>query len=213
MNRLRAPLIAIVVVAGLTLGGALRVVPHLASPAGAAGGVGSQTVTYLDAPKLTTPTDPVARATVTFYRSVIQGQFDRAYDLSVELRQTGSEAGGLTSRQDFVASLRQEIGPDGLPVGIAALKVDWERPFSPASVATKEVPELAALRWLPGQSRLMLARVSGQLVGNCAIGTFFRTDVLAEVGGRWKVLLPGRAATSAAHFETWFLPRSGALGD
>lgn len=187
--------------------------PHLASSARAAGGAGDNAVTFVDTPKVTTPTDPVARAAVTFYRSVIQGRFDRAYDLSVEPRWVGPRLSGLTSRWDFVNSLREEIGPDGLPVGIAALTVDWERPFTAAPTVSSDVPELAALHLLPRVSRLALAHVSGQLVGNCAIGAFSRTDVLGEVGGEWKVLLPGRAAAAGPHFENWFLPRSGALGE
>lgn len=161
------------------------------------------------------PQNALERNVVGFYRAVINGDFGRAYGLSLENRWkllAGRPAVvGTQPRDLFVAALNDEIGSQGLPVGIVRLAVDWERPLRLTAAALAAYPELRALRFLPPGTRVgppYEAHVSGKLVGNCQIAGFVRTDVAVEVAGQWKVLLPGRQRAGDPHFEEWFLPHT-----
>lgn len=162
------------------------------------------------------PQDAAARAVVGFYRGVINGDFDTSYGTSLENRWQDTPGSaprvtGLQTHRSFTAALNEEVGSEGMPVGIMRLAVDWERPFHPSATAVRDYPELLTLRFLPHGTRvsaIRLAHVSGHLVGNCQIAGFARTDVVAQVNGRWKVLLPGRKRAGDPHFEEWFLPHT-----
>jgi hypothetical protein len=160
------------------------------------------------------PQNARARVVVDFYRAVINGDFDQAFDLSRENRwvdRPGQPARvvGLTSRATFVNALDGEIGSEGLPAGIVRLAVDWERPLSRATTPSQDGPELQALQDLPSGTRIGAVyqeHITGKLVGACSIGTFSRTDIVARLNGAWRLLLPGQVRPQDPHFEVWFLP-------
>jgi hypothetical protein len=162
------------------------------------------------------PQNALARDVVSFYRAVINGEFARAYGLSVEnhWQSRASHESAVVSTQPrslFIAALNDEIGSEGLPVGIVRLAVDWERPLLLTRASVSTYPELLALRFLPRGTQVgsaYLAHVSGKLVGNCQIAGFSRTDAAVQINGQWKVLLPGRRMAGDPHFEEWFLPHT-----
>jgi hypothetical protein len=201
-------------------GAAFRVGPQLmsASHAQASTSVAS-TPSYVvinNGDQSPVPKNAAARDVVGFYRTVINGDFDRAYGLSLENRWHAGPGGsptvvGTQPRDLFVGALDDEIGSEGLPVGIVRLAVDWERPLRLGPAAVRSFPELLALRFLPRGTRVgspYEAHISGRLVGNCAISGFARTDIAVKINGSWKVLLPGRPHPSDPHFEEWFLPHT-----
>lgn len=213
LGRRRLLSFPVVLLAGIALGAALRV----GTTVGATAEASEPTFEIINSgDRSPAPKTPLARAVVGFYRSVIGGDFARAHALSLEGRwadSPGSRLVGIESRGAFVSALDDEIGREGLRVGIARLAVDWTAPLRPSSPARASDPELRSLRFLPRGARveaLAEAHVSGRLVGNCSIGTFERTTLVARIDGRWKVLLPGRQGRNAAHFEEWFLQRDRA---
>jgi len=217
MRRVRESFFSIFVAAFL-VGAAFRVGPQVVSASHVAASSAS-TPTYEvinNGDESPQPRDALARAAVSFYRAVINGSFNRAYDLSVENHwadppQRAPRVVGTQPRSHFVAALNDEIGSEGLPVGIVRLAVDWERPLHQTRAATAAYPELQVLHFLPPGTRVgspYEAHVSGRLVGNCQIAGFARTDLAVQINGQWKLLLPGRQRPGDPHFEEWFLPHT-----
>jgi hypothetical protein len=149
------------------------------------------------------------RAVVEFYRSVIRGRYSAAFALSVEPRWRPDTSGdpvvaGLQSRRAFVRALDDEIGPEGMRVGVARMTVGRPRGLGAAT----GVPALRALAEASPGARVRAAvavHISGHLVGMCEISGFSHDAVAARVTGRWKVLLPGRRRANEPHFERWFI--------
>ncbi len=218
MSRRRLLSFPALVLAAVALGAALRVGAPVGATAAPAETSEPTFEIINNGDRSPAPKTPLARAVVGFYRSVIGGDFERAHALSLEGRWTGGERSrlvGIEGRSAFVSALDDEIGPEGLHVGIARLAVDWTAPLPLSGSAHARAPELRTLRLLPRGTRveaLAEAHVSGRLVGNCSIGTFERTSLAAKIDGHWQVLLPGRRERRDAHFEEWFLPRNRSSG-
>jgi hypothetical protein len=147
------------------------------------------------------------RAVVAFYQSVIHGRYEQAQALSLEprwraARSGGVRADGLQGGRAFVAALDDEIGTEGMRVGIARFAVGRTQ------AAPQDAPERAALGELPTGAHVgdvVSIPVSGRLVGMCEISRIGHRAVAAQVDGRWLVLLPGRRHPNDPHFERWFL--------
>lgn len=222
--RHRRPSFLSLFAAAFLVGAMFRIGPHVAASA-TTGPVAARSAADASSPDYVVinngdespvPQNALARDVVGFYRAVINGEFAHAYSLSVE-NHWASRAGQTPAvvstqpRDLFIAALNDEIGSEGLPVGIVRLAVDWERPLRITTATITTYPELAALRFLPRGTKIgapYLAHISGRLVGNCQIAGFSRTDAAVEINGQWKVLLPGRRRTSDPHFEEWFLPHT-----
>jgi hypothetical protein len=205
--------------AALAAGAVLRIEPYVGSSATRSGDGPSPQYVVIGREREPRVGDPAARAAIGFYRAVIRGNYERAYSLSVEnvweVSSGRSRVRGLAPESRFVRALEDEIGGDGLPVGIARLDVAWTRRVERPARDDAAAPELLALRFLPAAAAvgpLYEARVRGKLVGNCAISDFARTALLARVDGEWKVLLPGRRRAGDRHWEEWFLPRGDERG-
>ena len=217
LSRIRwsRPSFFVIFVAAFLLGAAFRVEPQaVAAMHGQAPSEVASSSDYVvidngdHSPK---PQNAMAGTVVDFYRAVINAEFAHAYDLSMENRWGTTSVVGLQPRAPFVAALNDEIGSEGLPVGIVRLAVDWERPLHIGANTMQTYPELQTLRFVSAGTRIsspQLAHVSGRLVGNCAISGFARTDVVVQINGQWKVLLPGRRHPNDPHFEEWFLPHT-----
>jgi hypothetical protein len=171
-----------------------------------ASGDAEYAVVGADRPQALPPGGP-QRAVVAFYESVIHGRYAQAHALSLEPRWSAARGGtlradGLQGGGAFVAALDDEIGTEGMRVGVARFAVGRTRP------AAQDAPERVALAELPAGARVgnvVSIAVSGRLVGMCEISRISHRAVAAQVDGRWRVLLPGRRRPNAPHFERWFL--------
>jgi hypothetical protein len=145
-------------------------------------------------------------AAASFYSFLQQGEYDKAWEVSLEPEWAGSStasygkeiapsprASGWTRETDFIRRCADDIGP-----GMKLNAVEVVRlPSVP------ETPEGRAVSAL-GASRLFGVRARGHMLGACMIYRWERDLVVAEIGGRYKVLLPGTKAARASFHQEWF---------
>jgi hypothetical protein len=154
---------------------------------------------------------PVARgspeqAVLSFYERLRDGDWAGAWDLSVEPSWPGAaraawgdevaaagRPSGWTTKDQFVRRCGEEIGSGIRLNGVAAGAGNAR-----AAEAGREVA--ASL----GAAGVRGVHVSGHMLGACLIYRWEKDLEVAEVGGRWKVLLPGTKAARAPFHDAWF---------
>ena len=154
-----------------------------------------------DAPAAGGPEQVVA----AFYASLQRGEYDKAWEVSLEpdwaAARTASYAEevapsprvtGWTTEKDFVRRCADDIG-----AGLKLNAIEVTRLPSPP-----ETPEARAVTGL-GATRAFGVRASGHMLGACLIYHWERDLVVAEVGGSYKVVLPGTKAAHAAFHQDW----------
>jgi hypothetical protein len=143
-------------------------------------------------------------AVAAFYAALQAGAYDTAWDVSVEPGWPGARnaawgdtvvAQGLppawTSKDEFVRRCADELGPGIRLNGVAA---------EAASAPPGEQDLASAV----GASQVQAVHVSGHMLGACLIYRWERELAVAEVGGSWKVLLPGTKAARESFHQSWF---------
>jgi hypothetical protein len=162
-----------------------------AAAAGAGEGVGAA------APEL---------AAVSFYSFLQRGDYKKAWEVAIEPDWPGSfgasyqqevapspRAAGWTTQADFVRRCADDIGSGMKLNGITVVRL-------PSPPESPEGRAVAAL----GASRIYGVRASGHMLGACLIYRWDRDLVVAEIGGRYKVVLPGTKAARASFHQDWF---------
>jgi hypothetical protein len=198
---------AVLVVAMLAAGATIRLTAS-GTPASA------QAAAYAEIDATQTQALPAGgpqRAVVQFYRAVIRGRYDQAFAVSAEARWRPGRGGqpelaGVQNRHAFVAALNDEIGEGGMRVGVARFAVG--EPMAPHRNDLMLSQVVRALSARTAVGRRVVVPVSGRLVGMCEISGFRHRAVVAQVNGRWTVLLPGQRHPNEPHFEQWFLDRN-----
>jgi hypothetical protein len=146
-------------------------------------------------------------AAASFYEFVQKGEYDKAWDVALEPDWSGSAAGasylkevsatprpaGWTGESEFVSRCNDDIGSGIKLNGIQVVRLE-SAPDSPEARAAK----------LLGASRLVGVRASGQMLGACLIYRWDRNLVVAQVGGHYKVVLPGTKASRSLFHQEWF---------
>jgi hypothetical protein len=145
-------------------------------------------------------------AAASFYAFLQQGQYERAWEVAVEPDWQGvrgasylqeitpsPRAAGWTTEADFVRRCAGDIGSGMKLNGVRVVRL----PSPP------ETPEGRAVSAL-GATRLYGVRASGHMLGACLIYRWDRDLVVAEIGGRYKVVLPGTKAARTSFHEEWF---------
>ena len=145
-------------------------------------------------------------AAASFYGFLKQGDYEKAWEVAVEPDWPGTlgasykkevtsslRATGWTTEIDFVRRCVEDIGSGMKLNGIQVVRL----PSPPES------PEGRAASAL-GASRLYGVRASGHMLGACLIYRWDRDLVVAEIGGRYKVVLPGTKAARASFHQEWF---------
>jgi len=145
-------------------------------------------------------------AVAAFYAAVGAGDYDRAWELSLEPRWAGAAragfsdavgtspaADGWTAQQDFVSRCRDDIG-DGLRLN----GVQVQR--------TPDAPETAEAEVAAGLAgaRLFSVHASGQMLGACVIYRWDRDLAVARIDGRYRVVLPGTKERKTFFHQAWF---------
>lgn len=145
-------------------------------------------------------------AAASFYQFVQQGEYGKAWNVALEPDWPGARdasylhavaatdrPAGWTVQDQFVRRCSDDIGS-----GIKLNAIQVDRLESPP-----DSPEARAVRRL-GASRLFGVHASGQMLGACLIYRWDRTLVVAEIGGRCKVVLPGTRAARSLFHQEWF---------
>jgi hypothetical protein len=151
--------------------------------------------------------DAAQAAAAAFYSCLAKGDYQEAWKVSLEPDWSGAagassylqevtpsaHVSGWTSESAFVRRCEEDIGPG---VKLNAVEV---APL-PSPPRTPEAGAASAL----GATRLFGVRASGHLLGACMIYHWERDLVVAQVGGAFKVLLPGTKAARSSFHQEWF---------
>ena len=145
-------------------------------------------------------------AAASFYAFLQQGDYEKAWEVAVEPEWPGAlgasykkevtpspRAAGWTTEADFVRRCADDIGAGMKLNGIQVVRL----PSPPESPEGRAVSAL-------GASRLYGVRASGHMLGACLIYRWDRDLVVAEIGGRYKVVLPGTKAARTSFHQEWF---------
>jgi len=158
-----------------------------------------------------------SNAVLDFYNAVDKGRYADAYDLTLENHwsQAGgdvSEVDGLTTEDQFVSSLTDELGANGMSLNIIAIQTLDQTPLPRAERNPEVYPELSVLESLPAGARVeqvYRVHVGGTLLGRCSRWDWSKHILIAKVkGDGWRVLLPGVKGPYQPHYEEWFLDRT-----
>jgi hypothetical protein len=145
-------------------------------------------------------------AAASFYSFLQRGEFENAWKVSLEPHWAAAggatyqqevtpsaSASGWTTENDFARRCADDIGS-----GIKLNAVQVIR--LPAPPETPEARAVSAI----GATRLFGVRASGHMLGACLIYHWERDLVVAEVGGRYRVILPGTKSARASFHQDWF---------
>ncbi len=152
-----------------------------------------------------------------FYHLVDKGSYAAAYQLSYENKWLKSAEksytpNGLTSQDEFIDVLSNEIGSNGMGLNIISIQVQGQRPLPPEEWSVPNRPELQTLKALPSESQVQAVfevEVGGVLLGRCSRWDWRNKVLVAKLSGEqgWRLLLPGSLEPSSPHHEEWFLDR------
>jgi len=145
-------------------------------------------------------------AAASFYAFLQQGEYEKAWEVALEPDWPGALgasylqevtpsplATGWTRESDFVRRCSDDIGSGIKLNGVQVVRLETP-PDSPEARAAKAL----------GASRLFGVRASGQMLGACLIYRWDRNLVVAEIGGRFKVVLPGTKSARSLFHQEWF---------
>jgi hypothetical protein len=145
-------------------------------------------------------------AVLSFYERLARGQYDKAWELSVEPSWKGARGtayrdavtasgapDGWTPEKVFVARCADDIGEPLKLNGITAA------PLS-AAPGGPEVSAAAAR----ANGRVFGVHASGQMLGACVIYRWDKDLIVAEIDGAWKVVLPGTRPAKSFFHQAWF---------
>jgi hypothetical protein len=187
-----------VILGALALGAGLRAV----------GGVPLLRGDLVLAPRASGPAGGTPEAAAaSFYAFIQQGRYDEAWEVSLEPAwpdargatyvaevRAGPAATGWTARADFVSRCDSELGAGLKLNGVQAVPL----PSPP------DTPEARAAGALGSGVRLYGVHASGHMLGACLIYRWDKDLTVAEVGGRYRVVLPGAKGARATFHEAWF---------
>jgi hypothetical protein len=152
-----------------------------------------------------------------FYHLVDKGNYAAAYQLSFENRWLkGAEKSytpkGVTSQEEFIDTLSDEIGSNGMGLNIISIEVLGQTPLPATDWAASNRPELHPLKTLALGSQVEAVfevEVAGVLLGRCSRWDWHEKVLVAKLSGEngWRLLLPGSPNPSSPHHEEWFLDR------
>ena len=145
-------------------------------------------------------------AVLSFYGLIAKGEYEKAWELSVEpvwkgaretayrdAVQAAAAPEGWTQEKEFVSRCAEDIG-DGMKLnGIRAVTLS----------AAPDSPEARAVA-ARTHARLSGVHASGQMLGACLVYRWDKDLAVAEVDGTYKVVLPGTRAAKSFFHQSWF---------
>lgn len=157
------------------------------------------------------------RTVLDFYHLVDKGNYAAAYQLGFENKWLKSAEksyapNGLTSQDEFIDILSNEIGSNGMGLNIISIEILGQTPLPPTDWSAPNRPELQTLKALAPESQVEAVfevEVGGVLLGRCSRWDWRDSVLVAKLSGEqgWRLLLPGSPEPSSPHHEEWFLDR------
>ncbi len=148
------------------------------------------------------------QAAESFYVALAEGQYDRAWERSLEPDYSGGKEilyadrvtadpatfVGWTGKDAFLSRLSWELG------GAGSLKLRNIR-----AIALSGKPEIPAyLSKQLGEASLSLVRVEGHMVGACTIFSWSKDVPVIGQDGAYRVLLDGTKEPKTLYCQAWF---------
>ena len=146
---------------------------------------------------------------VSFYLSIDNGDYERAYELILEPRWTDVPASyrdaveaengqfkGWTEEREFLNRLRHEIGPGGSGIKLNSVS---------AHVLHELESDLYARAFdINGLRSAYSVNVEGSILGACSIFSWKKNLTVLQVGRRYKVFLDGGKEANSFYYQSWF---------
>jgi hypothetical protein len=168
------------------------------------------TLIYSPSEKVRYPGSRTPEDTVTsFYLSIDNGDYERAYSLILEPRWTEKPASyreavvvegnmfrGWTEEEEFLSRLKSEIGIKGSGITMN-------------SVNTHLVEELEVDTYfntfdIAGLRSAYKVEVQGNILGACSIFSWRKELIVLQIGRKYRVLMDGTKEADNFYYQSWF---------
>lgn len=152
-----------------------------------------------------TPEDTVK----SFYLSIDNGDYERAYSLILEPRWTEEPASyreavvveenifrGWTEEEEFLRRLKYEIGIKGSGITLNSINAHVVEELEADTYFNAF--DIAGLRSTFG------VEVHGNILGACSIFSWRKELTVLQIGRRYRVLLDGTKEADSFYYQSWF---------
>ena len=152
-----------------------------------------------------TPEDTVK----SFYLSIDNGDYERAYSLILEPRWTEEPASyreavvveenifrGWTEEEEFLRRLKYEIGIKGSGITLNSINAHVVEELEADTYFNAF--DIAGLRSAFG------VEVHGNILGACSIFSWRKELTVLQIGRRYRVLLDGTKEADSFYYQSWF---------
>ncbi|MCK4923683.1 MAG: hypothetical protein KAS61_01845 [Spirochaetes bacterium] len=152
-----------------------------------------------------TPEDTVK----SFYLSIDNGDYERAYSLILEPRWTEEPASyreavvveenifrGWTEEEEFLRRLKYEIGIKGSGITLNSINAHMVEELEADTYFNAF--DIAGLRSTFG------VEVHGNILGACSIFSWRKELTVLQIGRRYRVLLDGTKEADSFYYQSWF---------
>lgn len=150
-------------------------------------------------------------AVKSFYVLIDRGEYEKAWELSLEpdwtggvrgygykdeLSSSGKEFMGFTGRETFVKRLDEELGRNGGGITLRSIEAEVMEPID-----TSVFYESYGLKNVRDAFRV---RVKGNILGACTIFRWEKELIVLGLGKGYKVLLSGTKNKNSYFYQSWF---------
>ncbi len=147
----------------------------------------------------------------SFYLYIDRGEYDRAWELSLEPDWTGSDTeelffrevaedpkgfSGWTPKERFVERNTWELGADGTGITLKSVEARILRAV--------DMEELAGSYGVDDIEKAYLLKVTGRLLGSCSLLRFSTNLIVLVINGENRVFLSGTKPKDSYFYQTWF---------
>ena len=152
-----------------------------------------------------TPEDTVK----SFYLSIDNGDYERAYSLILEPRWTEEPASyreavvvedksfwGWTEEEEFLRRLKSEIGINGSGITLNSVhthmveELEIDTDFNAFDIA--------------GLRSIFRVEVQGNILGACSIFSWRKELTVLQIGRQYRVLIDGTKEADSFYYQSWF---------
>jgi hypothetical protein len=147
----------------------------------------------------------------SFYLYIDRGEYDRAWELSLEPDWTGGDSeelffrevaedpegfSGWTSKERFIERMNWELGADGTGITLKSVEARILRAV--------DAERVTRIYGIDGLEKAYLLAVTGRLLGSCSLLRFRTNLVVLVIDGENRVLLSGTKNKDSYFYQTWF---------
>jgi hypothetical protein len=156
------------------------------------------------------------QAVQSFYAALAAGDYAAAWEASVEPAWPGADGApwaaevaavtrpaGWTAKDAFVRRCSDDIGSGIRLNSVSAVAAAGEAPGQELDGAPAGALD-GGLAGALGARQVRAVHVSGHMLGACLIYRWEKDLAVADVGGKWKVILPGTKAAREPFHRAWF---------